>query len=173
LSDFFEWLKPPRLESAWILLSDYERRVVRPKLLVFINQPPWNELILRGERDAKSGGNKINHVGLVLLYTSKSSPDRTGVEEFENPDEVKDIPRGVIVGACLFRCVDLGGGRDGYEYHLSDPRRFPQPVRVTRRGPVRFYGLEVSPAIERQLREVGLWRAALASDRNKLERGRR
>jgi hypothetical protein len=135
------------------------------RLLVFINQSPWNELILRGDRKVKSGGNKINHSGLVLLYTSKSKADSYGAAEFEDPSEVKTIPRGVLVGACLFRCVELSRGE--YEYHLSDPRRFPEPVPQVKNGPVRFYSMDVTPEIERQLRTVGMWKKAIASDRSK------
>ncbi len=137
---------------------------MNPTLLVFINQSPWNELILRGQRLVKHGGHKVNHTGLVLLYTSKSKPDPDGVEEFREPSEVDTLPRGVIVGACLFRCVASKGA---YEYHLSDARRFPEPVPTSKRGPVRFYSMEATPAIERQLREIGLWREAVASDRSK------
>jgi hypothetical protein len=137
---------------------------MKPKLLVFINKPPWNELILRGRAPVKHGGNKINHTGLVLLYTSKSKPDPDGLEEFDEQSEVNTLPRGVLVGACLFRCVAAKGG--AYEYHLSNAHRFPEPVPITKHGPVRFYSTEITPAIERQLRTVGLWDEALASDRN-------
>lgn len=150
------------------------------RLLVFINQPPWNELILRGARPVKYGGNKVNHTGLALLYTSKSKPDPEGVELLADADPavleelaeggrsvrlddlVKSLPRGVLVGACQFKCVGEGGS---YEYHLSAPRRFAEPVPITKRGPVRFYTTEVTPAIERQLRGAGLWDEAVSSNR--------
>ncbi len=147
------------------------------KLLVFINQPPWNELILRSSAYTKSGGIVVNHRGLVLLRTSlRMASELTmwrelfykdahpnygeGMEEADRQAEreLKTIPRGSIVGACLL--VDCVGAKGGCEYELLDPRRFPKPIPYRKSGPVRFDSIEVSPRIEESLRKVGFWRAA-------------
>lgn len=135
------------------------------KLLVFINQAPWNELVLRGERPEKYGGNKINHKGLTLLYTSKSKPDRTALEEYDFDDEeLNVIPRGMVVGACEFECEGVAGDA---VYHLSNPVRFTRPLPIDKkRGVVRFFTASVTPEIEAELRKARVWEKAVKSDRS-------
>lgn len=113
----------------------------------------------------------VNHTGLVLLRTSLRMDRDLDVwresfyghyEDDEEADrqaerELAAIPRGAIVGACMFSCEGVPGD---CEYELDDPRRFPEPIPYRKSGPVRFDSITVTARIEGQLRKVGLWRKA-------------
>lgn len=147
------------------------------KLLTMINRPPWNELILRAGERIKSGGNVIKHRGLILLYTSKTPPDSYGRDELAdyNEDDLAmkkqrnaelDPPRGVIVGAAILK--ECSGEPGEVEYDLQGARRFPKPVAIVNRGPVRWFSIKVDRALENQLRAVGMWHEATKADRESL-----
>ena len=143
------------------------------KLLTMINQSPWNELILRAGQRIKSGGNVIKHRGLILLYTSKTPPDSFGRDELIGwnedvlakgmRDAEPDPPRGVIVGAAILK--DSYGEPGDVEYDIRGARRFPEPVPIVNRGPVRWFSNKVNRALESQLRAVGMWREAEEANR--------
>jgi len=144
------------------------------KLLAMINQSPWNELILRSGERIESGGNVIKHRGLILLYTSKSRMDSYGADELGgyNEDALAmknlrnvelDPPRGVIVGAAILK--NCQGERGEVEYDIKGARRFPKPVAIVNRGPVRWFSIKVNEALESQLRAVGMWREATKANR--------
>jgi len=144
------------------------------KLLTMINKSPWNELLLRASQRVKQGGNVINHRGLILLYTSKSRIDSFGADELAVLKDdywaessmrqgEDDPPRGVIVGAAVLK--DCFGRPGEVEYDIKDARRFPKPVPIVNRGPVRWFSVKVNRPLEEQLRAVGMWREAKKADR--------
>lgn len=102
---------------------------------VMANINPWNEAILRGQRDFKNIHFNWHYRGTILLYNSKAKTDEDAAAKYQIFD---DQPRGVIVGS-----VDIVGTEEnfghGWAILLANPRRFASTIPYTpTRGSIRI-----------------------------------
>jgi hypothetical protein len=98
-----------------------------PKMRALSIRQPFAELVMAGEKTVEYRSKVTRIRGRVYVYACKS---RNRLEHYEDAGLGSDkLPHGKLVGTVeIVNCIQ---GDDGYEWHLTNPKRLKKKLTVT------------------------------------------